>query len=43
MRERFEAFSGRVEFGAGEGRGFEVHGFMPKPRGPSDVEGRLAS
>lgn len=43
MRERFEAFAGRVEFRAGQGRGFEVHGFIPNPRGPSDVEGRLAS
>jgi signal transduction histidine kinase len=29
MRERFEEFSGRVEFTPGAGRGFEVHGFMP--------------
>jgi signal transduction histidine kinase len=29
MRERFEEFSGRVEFTPGVGRGFEVHGFMP--------------
>ena len=29
MRERFEEFSGRVEFKPGAGRGFEVHGFMP--------------
>ena len=32
MRERFEGFAGRVEFQAGDGRGFEVHGFMPRPR-----------
>jgi signal transduction histidine kinase len=29
MRERFQEHAGRVEFEAGEGRGFEVHGFMP--------------
>jgi signal transduction histidine kinase len=32
MRERFEEYAGRVEFRAADGRGFEVHGFMPKPR-----------
>jgi signal transduction histidine kinase len=31
MRERFEEFAGRVEFTPGAGRGFEVHGFMPRP------------
>ena len=31
MRERFEEHAGRVEFDAGDGRGFEVHGFMPGP------------
>ena len=31
MRERFEEFAGRVEFTPGPGRGFEVHGFMPRP------------
>jgi signal transduction histidine kinase len=30
MRERFEEHSGRVEFTTGSGRGFEVHGFMPR-------------
>jgi signal transduction histidine kinase len=29
MRERFAEYAGHVEFAAGEGRGFEVHGFMP--------------
>ena len=32
MRERFEDCGGGVEFDGGEGRGFEVHGFMPRPR-----------
>lgn len=32
MRERFEGFGGRVEFRAGDVHGFEVHGFMPRPR-----------
>jgi len=32
MRERFEEYAGRVDFRASDGRGFEVHGFMPKPR-----------
>jgi signal transduction histidine kinase len=31
MRERFEAFGGRVEFRSAEGHGFEVHGFLPSP------------
>jgi signal transduction histidine kinase len=31
MRERFEECGGRVEFHGGDGRGFEVHGFMPRP------------
>lgn len=31
MRERFEACGGSVEFRGGDGRGFEVHGFMPRP------------
>lgn len=30
MRERFAEHAGRVEFTAGEGEGFEVHGFMPR-------------
>jgi signal transduction histidine kinase len=29
MRERFDALGGRVEFRSAEGRGFEVHGFLP--------------
>ena len=29
MRERFQEHAGRVEFEGGEGRGFEVRGFMP--------------
>jgi signal transduction histidine kinase len=29
MRERFDALGGRIECRSGEGRGFEVHGFMP--------------
>lgn len=35
MRERFEEFAGRVEFSSGEGRGFEVHGFMPRAEAAS--------
>jgi len=31
MRERFEEHAGRVEFDPGAGRGFEIHGFMPRP------------
>jgi signal transduction histidine kinase len=31
MRERFEECAGRVEFTSAAGRGFEVHGFMPRP------------
>jgi signal transduction histidine kinase len=31
MRERFEEFSGRIEVTAAAGRGFEVHGFIPRP------------
>jgi signal transduction histidine kinase len=31
MRERFDEFSGRLDVTPGEGRGFEVHGFMPRP------------
>jgi signal transduction histidine kinase len=31
MRERFEDCGGSVEFHGGDGRGFEVHGFMPRP------------
>ena len=30
MRERFEEYSGRVEFSSAEGRGFEVRAFMPQ-------------
>jgi signal transduction histidine kinase len=30
MRERFEEYSGRVEFSSAEGRGFEVRAFMPR-------------
>ena len=33
MRERFEALGGRVEYRSGQGRGFEVHGFMPATGG----------
>jgi signal transduction histidine kinase len=29
MRERFEALGGRIELRSGEGRGFEVNGFIP--------------
>jgi signal transduction histidine kinase len=32
MRERFAEYSGRVEFTARAGGGFEVRGFMPTPR-----------
>jgi signal transduction histidine kinase len=32
MRERFEALGGRIDLRSSEGRGFEVHGFMPAPR-----------
>jgi signal transduction histidine kinase len=31
MRERFEQFSGHVEFSAGPGAGFEIRGFLPTP------------
>ncbi len=31
MRERFDEFSGRLDITPGAGRGFEVHGFMPRP------------
>jgi signal transduction histidine kinase len=31
MRERFEECGGTVEFDGGDGRGFEVHGFLPRP------------
>ena len=31
MRERFEDCGGSVEFHGGDGRGFEVHGFLPRP------------
>jgi signal transduction histidine kinase len=31
MRERFAEYDGRVEFTPGAGRGFEIHGFMPRP------------
>jgi len=30
MRERFEEYSGRVEFSSAKGRGFEVRAFMPR-------------
>jgi signal transduction histidine kinase len=30
MRERFDEYSGRVEFSSAEGRGFEVRAFMPQ-------------
>jgi signal transduction histidine kinase len=30
MRERFEEYSGRVEFSSAQGRGFEVRAFMPQ-------------
>jgi signal transduction histidine kinase len=29
MRERFEQYSGHIEFSAGHGTGFEVRGFLP--------------
>ena len=32
MRERFAEYSGRVEFGARPGEGFEIRGFMPVPQ-----------
>jgi signal transduction histidine kinase len=32
MRERFEALGGRIEFRSSEGRGFEIHGFIPAAR-----------
>jgi signal transduction histidine kinase len=35
MRERFAEYAGSVEFEAGEGRGFEVRGFMPTPQAAS--------
>jgi len=35
MRERFEECGGSVAFEGGDGRGFEVHGFMPRPRSGS--------
>lgn len=31
MRERFEEHAGRVDVNPGAGRGFEIHGFMPRP------------
>lgn len=31
MRERFEQYSGHVEFSAGPGTGFEIRGFLPAP------------
>jgi signal transduction histidine kinase len=31
MRERFEEYSGRVDFRSAVGQGFEVRGFMPRP------------
>jgi signal transduction histidine kinase len=31
MRERFEEYSGRVDFKSAVGQGFEVRGFMPRP------------
>jgi signal transduction histidine kinase len=31
MRERFGELSGSIDVTAGSGRGFEVHGFMPRP------------
>lgn len=33
MRERFEEHGGRVEFASDAGRGFEVHGFIPRHSG----------
>lgn len=35
MRERFEEHAGRVEFTSAAGRGFEVHGFMPRAEAAS--------
>jgi signal transduction histidine kinase len=35
MRERFEEHAGRIEFSSAEGRGFEVHGFMPRAEAAS--------
>lgn len=35
MRERFEQHAGHVTFEAGDGGGFEVHGFMPAPQAVS--------
>jgi signal transduction histidine kinase len=32
MRERFEEYAGRVEFGGGAGEGFEVRAFLPTPQ-----------
>jgi signal transduction histidine kinase len=29
MRERFEQYSGRIEFNSGRGTGFEIRGFLP--------------
>jgi signal transduction histidine kinase len=44
MRERFEECAGTVEFRTGDSRGFEVHGFMPRPPVPRDgVEGDVRS
>jgi signal transduction histidine kinase len=35
MRERFEEFAGRFEVTSAAGRGFEVHGFMPRAEAAS--------
>jgi signal transduction histidine kinase len=35
MRERFAEHAGRVEFASAPGRGFEVHGFMPRAEAAS--------
>ena len=35
MRERFEEHAGRVEITSAAGRGFEVHGFMPRAEAAS--------
>jgi signal transduction histidine kinase len=35
MRERFEQLSGRIDFHARAGQGFEVRGFLPKAHVPS--------
>lgn len=35
MRERFEEHAGRVEIRSAAGRGFEVHGFMPRAEAAS--------